>query len=123
MLLRRPMAEGYGQRRHAGLLPVISSSSSGGQIGISPLCFLSMSRPLAFFLLLAFPFSVRAADWRAEANTRIEQLRKGDFSFTIQSAAGTPLAGAEVSYQLKRHAFLFGTAISYQAFSDRGSDG
>jgi endo-1,4-beta-xylanase len=73
-------------------------------------------------LILSLP-SVGFADWRSEADSRIEQIRKGDFSLKIRDSSGAPVTGARVQYRLKRHAFLFGTAIAYAPFSDQGADG
>ncbi len=50
------------------------------------------------------------APWRAEAEARIERLRKGELSVQVLSAEGRPVAGAEVQVRQLRHAFPFGTA-------------
>ena len=73
-------------------------------------------------LILALP-SLAAADWRSDADARIELLRKGNFTVEVRNAAGAPVSGATVAYQLKHHAFLFGTAIAYAPFADQGEDG
>ncbi len=52
------------------------------------------------------------APWRAEAEARIERLRKGDLAVRVVDAAGAPLAGAEVRVRQLRHAFPFGTAAT-----------
>ena len=71
---------------------------------------------------LALP-PLAAADWRSDADARIELLRKGNFTVEVRDAAGAPVSGAAVAYQLKHHAFLFGTAIAYAPFADQGEDG
>ena len=81
-----------------------------------------MKRHVLAPLILALP-SFAAADWRSDADTRIEHLRKGDFAIELRDAAGAPVKGAAVAYQLKHHAFLFGTAIAYAPFADQGEDG
>jgi len=58
------------------------------------------------------------ADWRADSDARIEKIRKGDLALQIADPDGRPLAGAQVEFNLKRHDFLFGTAIAYAPFSD-----
>ncbi len=63
------------------------------------------------------------ADWRADCDTRIEKIRKGDFALLIADASGRPLAGAQVEFGLKRHAFLFGTAIAHAPFADQTAKG
>ena len=52
------------------------------------------------------------APWRALAAQRIEAIRKGDLTITVQDFAGQPVAGATVAVKMKRHAFPFGTAMN-----------
>jgi GH35 family endo-1,4-beta-xylanase len=54
------------------------------------------------------------ADWRAEADKRIDQIRKSDLAISVVGADGNPLAGATVHVRQQRHAFDFGTAASAQ---------
>jgi endo-1,4-beta-xylanase len=58
-------------------------------------------------------YAGRAPDaaWRVPAAQRIEQLRKADLTVLVQDERGTPLAGAEVSVRMTRHAFPFGSAV------------
>ena len=63
------------------------------------------------------------ADWRSAADSRIERLRKGDMVVKVRSDGGAPLKDARVEYRLKRHSFLFGTAVAYAPFADAGDDG
>jgi GH35 family endo-1,4-beta-xylanase len=65
----------------------------------------------------------RGANWRGETDRRIEQLRKGDLVVEIRGQDAAPLKDARVEYRLKRHSFLFGTAIAYAPFADTGDDG
>ena len=51
------------------------------------------------------------APWRAQAEARIDQLRKADLSVRVVGSDGKPAAGAEVTAQLSKHAFNFGTAV------------
>ena len=51
------------------------------------------------------------ADWRVEAEARIEEHRKGDLRIRVLDGAGQPVQGAEVKMNLQRHAFGFGTAM------------
>ncbi len=61
--------------------------------------------------------------WRSEADSRIDRLRKGDLVVEVRGHDGALLKDARVQYRLKRHEFLFGTAIAYAPFADTGEDG
>ena len=50
------------------------------------------------------------APWRAQADERIDRLRKADLTVRVLGQDGRPVAGADVSATLTRHAFNFGTA-------------
>jgi GH35 family endo-1,4-beta-xylanase len=65
----------------------------------------------------------RRASWRREADGRIERLRKGDLVVEVRGRDGAPWKDAHVEYRLKRHSFLFGTAIAHAPFADTGDDG
>jgi GH35 family endo-1,4-beta-xylanase len=52
------------------------------------------------------------APWRKEAESRIERLRKGNLKVQVVDVAGRPVRGAQVHAQMKKHDFLFGTAIA-----------
>ena len=59
------------------------------------------------------------AAWRKAADERIEKIRKGDLTVVVKDASGKPVRGAEVSVRMRKHAFLFGTAVSGAALSGR----
>lgn len=61
------------------------------------------------------------APWRAEANTRINQIRKGDLTVNVRDRNGNPIDGATVYVQQLNHAFKFGSAITAQRLT--GTDG
>ncbi len=77
---------------------------------------------LRTILVLALPLFARA-DWRTEADARIENLRKGDFTVEIRDQTGAPLRIKQATYRLKHHEFLFGMAIASAPFADQGEDG
>ncbi|MBI5083255.1 MAG: endo-1,4-beta-xylanase [Acidobacteria bacterium] len=52
------------------------------------------------------------APWRAAAEERIEQIRKGDLAVEVVDGEGNPVPGAEVRARMTRHAFGWGTAIA-----------
>ena len=53
-----------------------------------------------------------SGDWKAAANDRIEQYRKGDVQLLVVDAAGNPVPAAAITVQQKKHAFAFGSAIN-----------
>jgi len=53
--------------------------------------------------------------WYANAEQRINQIRKGDFVLTVQDENGNPLKNCDVSVALKQHDFKWGTALAFQS--------
>ena len=79
--------------------------------------------PAAGTNFYADDFVVSAYDWKAEANARIEQIRKREVRLLVLDARGLPVPGTSVSVRQTRHRFGFGSAIntkisnpSYAAF-------
>ncbi|MEM7682770.1 MAG: endo-1,4-beta-xylanase [Planctomycetota bacterium] len=62
------------------------------------------------------------APWRQAAAERIEKLRKGDLVVTVRDAQGNPMPGAQVSVELTRHAFPFGTAVAVGGLVGQSAD-
>jgi endo-1,4-beta-xylanase len=62
------------------------------------------------------------AGWRVAAAERIEKLRKADVNIVVKDKTGRPLAGAQVSARMKRHAFPFGTAAPAHRLLDPESE-
>lgn len=54
-------------------------------------------------------------NWYAQANTRIEQIRKGDFELTVKDQNGDLLKNCAVTVSLKQHDFKWGTAVAFQS--------
>jgi len=69
------------------------------------------------------PGPEHADDWRSDADSRIERIRKGDFVVDLRGRDNAPVGNAHVDYGLERHSFLFGTAIAHAPFADSGEDG
>jgi endo-1,4-beta-xylanase len=55
---------------------------------------------------------VELADWRVEADARIEQIRKRTADITVSVAGAGPVQGAQVSVRQTRRHFAFGSAIN-----------
>jgi len=47
----------------------------------------------------------------AEAERRIEQFRKADFTIIVTDEAGNPISNAAIEVNMKKHAFLFGSEV------------
>jgi GH35 family endo-1,4-beta-xylanase len=71
------------------------------------------------FTRLGYAGSEPGAAWRKAAEERIEKIRKGDLTVVVKDKAGKPVRGAEVSVRMRKHAFLFGTAVSGTALSSQ----
>lgn len=52
------------------------------------------------------------APWRAEAEQRIEQIRKANYTVSVTRANGSPLSGATVKLEMLEHDFKFGSAVT-----------
>ncbi|MGC9469590.1 MAG: endo-1,4-beta-xylanase [Anaerolineae bacterium] len=63
------------------------------------------------------------AAWRAEAEARIEEVRKGDLTIRVQDAAGNPIDGAEIAVEMTRHAYGFGSAVAAYWLTHGSADG
>lgn len=63
------------------------------------------------------------APWRKEAEARIEKIRKGDVTVVVKNAAGKTVPNANLSLQMQRHAFGFGSAVSEAMISSQSPDG
>ena len=70
------------------------------------------------FTRIGYQGSEPTAAWRKAAEARIEKVRKGDLTVLVKDAAGKPVPGAEVAVRMKKHAFLWGTAVNASAFSN-----
>jgi len=58
------------------------------------------------------------AQWRKEANKRIEEIRKGDFSVIVKDKDGNVIPNAEVEFDMFEHEFQFGNAVSGKIHND-----
>lgn len=69
------------------------------------------------FTGIGYQGSETTAAWRKAAEARIEKIRKGDLTVSVKDGAGRPVSGAQVAVRMKKHAFLWGTAVNASAFS------
>jgi endo-1,4-beta-xylanase len=69
------------------------------------------------FTKLGYQGSEPTAAWRKAAEARIDRLRKGDLTVVVKDASGKPVGNAEVAIHMRKHAFLWGTAVSGVAFT------
>ena len=70
------------------------------------------------FTRIGYQGSEPTAAWRKAAEARIEKVRKGDLTVLVKDGAGKPVSGAQVAVRMKKHAFLWGTAVNASAFSN-----
>lgn len=61
------------------------------------------------------------AAWRAPAEERINQIRKGVADIKIYDAAGQPAGGAGITVEMVQHQFGFGTAIASNEFNSNAT--
>ncbi|MEQ9454717.1 MAG: endo-1,4-beta-xylanase [Phycisphaeraceae bacterium] len=61
---------------------------------------------------LSYPGREAGAEWREQALARIDQTRKGDLHVVVLDSAGRPVPDAQVTINMHRHAFPFGTAVA-----------
>lgn len=62
------------------------------------------------------------AAWRTEANTRINQIRKGDLKVNVVDRNGAPINGATVYVQQLNHAYKFGSAVTAALLTGTSAD-
>ncbi len=81
--------------------------------------------PISSLPTAGFTYAGRSAGapWRAAADARIEQLRKGDVTVRVQDALGNPVAGAAVKLKMQRHAFPFGSEVAVERLFENSADG
>jgi endo-1,4-beta-xylanase len=70
------------------------------------------------FTRIGYQGSEPTAAWRKAAEARIEKVRKGDLTVLVKDAAGKPVPGAQVAVRMKKHAFLWGSAVNASSFSN-----
>ena len=71
------------------------------------------------FTKLGYAGSEPNAAWRKAAEARIEKIRKGNLTVVVKDKSGKPVRGAEVAVRMRKHAFLFGTAVNATALSSQ----
>ena len=81
--------------------------------------FPSNNLPLNFY---AYKGMEANAPWRAEAAKRIDKIRKANITVSV-THDNKIVKGAEVSIKMKRHAFLFGSAINMRLLRRNDYDG
>lgn len=75
------------------------------------------------FNQVQYPGQAGDAPWRAAAAQRIDDLRKSNLTVRVQNKDGKPLNRAQISVEMTKHAFLFGSFTSSDFASNRTRDG
>lgn len=65
---------------------------------------------------ITYPGQAADAAWRTTAQERIEQIRKGVVNIVVRDEQGELVKDANVSIEMKKHKFGFGTAIPASVF-------
>ena len=61
------------------------------------------------------------AAWRAPAQERINQIRKGGATIRVYDESGVPVEGAQIHVEMNKHQFGFGTAIAASEFNSNAT--
>ncbi len=101
---------------------VIRFDSYPQSFEISPITFINCGQNVSLNDLpktvVKYDGSAPDASWRKEAEKRIEKYRKGDLQIRIVDNAGNPVKGAEVTANLNRIAYNWGTAVTSERILD-----
>jgi len=62
------------------------------------------------------------AEWRIEANKRIEQIRKGDFKVVVKDKDGNVIPDAKIKADMFEHEFQFGSVADAYSHVDLGNE-
>jgi len=62
------------------------------------------------------------AEWRKQANQKIEANRKADVTVIVLNKDGNAVEGAQVRVEMTRHAFPFGAAVGATRLMSKGDD-
>ncbi len=75
-------------------------------------------------LNLSYDGRNKDAEWRKLAEERIETLRKGNVRIKVTDQNGNPVADSELSVEMTRHLFMFGTCVNAELLckSDKNKD-
>lgn len=69
-----------------------------------------------------YPGADADAPWRAEAEARIERIRKADLAVKVLDSNGAAVSGAAVKVRMKRHAFGWGSAVAASSILGTNAD-
>lgn len=73
----------------------------------------SINKSKRFFFVIILISSFCYADWKSDANARIEQHRKRDLQIAIVDSESQPVGGINVEITQVKQRFAFGTCIAY----------
>jgi endo-1,4-beta-xylanase len=95
------------------------------QIGGIEVISYGQTRSLASLPKTALSYGGREADasWRAAADARIEQYRKGELHLMVKEANGQAIKDANLQINFKRHAYHFGSVIHAQRLLEQSTNG
>jgi GH35 family endo-1,4-beta-xylanase len=76
---------------------------------------------IILFLLFLGQLVPVKADWKDDANARIEQIRKRNAEITILGTGSAPVPDVNVQIQQIRHSFGFGTCIAHSPLTNNAN--
>ncbi len=71
---------------------------------------------------ITYPGIEPDAPWRAEAQARIDQYRKGDIKIIVKDDQGVAVENAEISVDMQKHAYKFGSAVGAERLMGNSED-
>jgi endo-1,4-beta-xylanase len=109
----KPIQWSTGSQNFWSYLSGTFTLSVTGQLTTLEIYFEGPPSGVDFYLDDACVEPAGSSDWEAEANARIEQIRKGDFRITALSPySGQAVSGVAMEIEQIRHHFPFGSAIN-----------
>lgn len=77
---------------------------------------------IGIYCIIACTVSMGHADWKSDANARIEQIRKRDALITVVDSQGNPVPNLIIDIDQTKQSFPFGSAINTNVSNSRYTD-
>ena len=77
---------------------------------------------IGIYCIIACTVSMGHADWKSDANARIEQIRKRDTLITVVDSQGNPVPNLIIDIDQTKQSFPFGSAINTNTSNSEYTD-